>query len=982
MNIKDVFQPLYAEVIKKEFKEPWSIVELQLGDRDLEWLRKWFSNLDLSITENWIRSGVQQRDVEFSNRQMFGLLLLCIAAEVCREESREDSVWPTIKKLFSFKTSSHNDMFLSNGEPSTLLRGAITDAVYTFNMRHAIGIEGTQQWFTTIKLQYGFTYKGAKNRLAEWLVNIGRPHAVQYLNGDLSYEGLQSNSFMSLWKALIQYRRDLINKDEILNTFKDNPWIKKEWIDTLLEEACSHIDTLGYGEGSTKDYDLSEIEEVAEETDPIKKIELEWNYQKTPRLKIHLDREIIEEKATSTNYSELDFYIDGKKACPRWVRQRDDSWSGHEVLFDEKKQDDPPNLSPHYLSIKSRSGDTLIGWDLVDSEFNESVLFFDMDKKELIKTAYLKKLNPDTSYAIICDRRFDIKGCKPTEVFERNGLHKKVIRINPPISENLQITYDDFILWQPVKNMDDLPQKYKATLITDDEMTYNLGDRAILYVKGLPYEIYSASLLIHKKTYELERVEEMWCTKKPITLTPERAAGQRLVKIKFEGENLSRTITPRIQFSLLGAAMMKYNSEQDKIEYKILDGDSKINRSEETKYIRIWTPNNENKTFVMEENNLVGRLKYKKIPLKDFMGVGGQIKIISGNKTYNFEAICIDKGCVRTFIPSLIKDRANAKLEFTTDKDPDEIGENGYLLYTWIFNHSFQSSFLKINIDNILPQSNKRVWKLSYNEENRLALALTYKGACCGAWWELDKLKEYINRVDILREIDYAWLLWFRVPVLDPVVASAVKRTVLKDPCTFIKVWKYKDFNLPSYIDRYEHLSDFKPDAVVRHFLWLDFPSGQIDNTLHYICKYRLQKDAGNQYERCFIILDDLKDISPILFWKGLKYLCQRMKFTIEKMIQLIEWYLREKLGLPYKASERQVCYRIQSQEYKLTNSLGVDSERIKESVGDLIVEYGQKNRIISDNDKCVLQQLSETPVGRSYLVARICYQSTKIFKK
>ena len=91
-------------------------------------------------------------------------------------------------------------------------------------------IEGTQQWFVTIKLQFGFTRRGAKNRLAEWLVGLGRPIAVEYLNGEPEFPELSSSSFQSLWRVLRQYRQDLIEEVEARNTLQQNPWIKPHWI--------------------------------------------------------------------------------------------------------------------------------------------------------------------------------------------------------------------------------------------------------------------------------------------------------------------------------------------------------------------------------------------------------------------------------------------------------------------------------------------------------------------------------------------------------------------------------------------------------------------------------------------------------------------------------------------------------------------------------------------------------------------------------
>ncbi|MBI2432426.1 MAG: hypothetical protein HYV26_06105 [Candidatus Hydrogenedentes bacterium] len=451
-KLEEVFEPLYEKATA--YERLWSIAELRLAEQDIHWLRSWFNYLTPKNTENWIKSVMLTSfpgKAYATYRQMFGSLLICVGAEVCREASREDSVWPTIRGLLPDSHALRRELFLSNGQPSCLTKDLITDAVRSLNLRHAMDLEGTQQWFITIKLQYGFTYRGAKNRLAEWLVNLGSPHAVQYLNSRSVNSELASESFQSLWRALTQYRRDLISEAEIRSTLHSNPWIRAHWIDDLLMEAKARIEVLGVGDWQDADAESVEKGVAQEVFCPISGLALVWPSGKTPRLMIDLDRDAIGEETHETDAQELDIHVDRSKIT-RWLRQEDGNWSGEGAIYaepDSKKRQ--PNLNPRILAVRSPSGETLVEWDFTDSGFSEQVLVFDLDKSRIAKSGE-ERLEPNRHYAIVCDRKCEIHGCIPVETFDRTGLPKKAIRLPVPLNENICMTYDEFVLWQPVRS--------------------------------------------------------------------------------------------------------------------------------------------------------------------------------------------------------------------------------------------------------------------------------------------------------------------------------------------------------------------------------------------------------------------------------------------------------------------------------------------------------------------------------------------------
>ena len=137
--LEQVFEPLHARAV--QFDHMWSVAELRLPPDEVAWLRCWFDYLTPNSAENW--GSVLLSRVEgglfATYRQMFGALLICAGAEVCREDSREDSVWPAIRSILPKSHALQRELFMSNGQPTPLTKGVISDAARALNLRHAIG---------------------------------------------------------------------------------------------------------------------------------------------------------------------------------------------------------------------------------------------------------------------------------------------------------------------------------------------------------------------------------------------------------------------------------------------------------------------------------------------------------------------------------------------------------------------------------------------------------------------------------------------------------------------------------------------------------------------------------------------------------------------------------------------------------------------------------------------------------------------------
>jgi len=954
-NLQSLYEPLLNKA--SQAVHPWSIAEMKLSSNDIQWLKTWFADINPEIVNTIIydRFNLDNSD---SHRKMFGGILLCAAAEICREECREDYVWPAICRIIPATTRLKDALFLSNGQPSQLTKEIITDAVNALNLRHAMDIEGTQQWFVTIKLQFGFTYKGAKSRLAEWLVGLGEPEAVKYLNGDSLFPELASDSFQALWKNLKQFRKGWVDEDKIRESLLSCPWIKPKWIDDLLIEARARIETLGTGEWLGKEAGGREEEVSIEDFCPIADIFLDWPTGSQPHLRFKLAREAIQCHLSGTNTTELDFLVDGNKIT-RWLLQQDGSWAGDDqISVEPAKLKSKPNLCPKLLTIRSGSGEDLLSWDIDDSGLSNEILVFDLKDKRMLDTD-CERLEPNRHYAIVCDRHCEIQECTPIEQYL--GLNRKVLRLPTPLDHNLRIMYDDFVLWQPVRLENHQRKHFTLTITTPQSQILTLNEQTSILIEGLPEDADQVELLIHRTKHAVNRNGVIWQTVKTITMTPELASGQRRVRVRFLHANQSYTLEPHICFRLLVAAMIRHKREAN-IEVislaPLLEG-HEINCSEGANFLRIWTPEQEGLVTIFEGDYKVGPLRHSKIKLCDIPGYGEELYVSVNNKRMNLGVVCQNTGRVRSFLPAILG--APAQLSFLTDTDPKRISENEYLIYEWILGTK-HSQLKALPYNAILSDSNDRVWKI-HCSPSMLALALTWKGVWLGAWSNIERIREYICSRTDLPEYDFAIMKWNHTPILHCDLEDSFRNTVIQRPIRFVRAW-LMDKSLADTIQPDTRI--LASDFIVRHFLWNDFPVACCEEavTALGLCNHRFDK------ERCLNHLKKLFNISLPLYWKGIAE-CRRIcKVTINSFLDT--FFIPMLVGLNENAKTQMISNRIYSLEANVINITGINSERLKELISSRIQSMNHHYVKLTKEDRTELNRLGEMQSGRKYLAIKL----------
>src|SRR5262249_5458153 len=111
-------------------------------------------------------------------------------------------------------------------------------------------LEGSQNYYVSIYLQFGFTQRGLA-QLPFWLAGHAQTVTIQYLLGS----SLGSDTFKKLWSALRDFRQNRITEKHIRSTLESNPWVLPEWADEIVRRAREklEIDTLPPSQGEVSD---------------------------------------------------------------------------------------------------------------------------------------------------------------------------------------------------------------------------------------------------------------------------------------------------------------------------------------------------------------------------------------------------------------------------------------------------------------------------------------------------------------------------------------------------------------------------------------------------------------------------------------------------------------------------------------------------------------------------------------------------------
>ena len=378
----------------QEIDVPRSVAELRLPEQDVRALKEQFRGLPFD-PRLWLWDRIRRQlaeGVRASPSEILGGLLLVLAAEVCREEGTEGAVWPYVRSCIPERFVAE---LFPGGQPSLELKQALVDATRLLGLRNAIGWDDSLEYFNTVKLQFGFTLRGARRKLAYWLVGVGEPVAVRALRGeDSDHPEAESHSFRRLWFALQNYRRSQLEEDDAREVLEQSPWVRNRWVPDLLKQARAHLERLGTGEEASTDTRTGSEEEAL----PFE-MSLEWGGS-DPQLKLRVDADEVEELVAGWGASRIQFLMDGELLAT-WVREKG-GWHRSTVFR-------LPSWRSVTLSITSPDGRNGRDFDLADAGLNEDLLIFDPAANGHL-LGPREKMDRRREYALVCDEALELTG--------------------------------------------------------------------------------------------------------------------------------------------------------------------------------------------------------------------------------------------------------------------------------------------------------------------------------------------------------------------------------------------------------------------------------------------------------------------------------------------------------------------------------------------------------------------------------------------
>ena len=143
---------------------PRSLCELRINQEGYRWLILWAKHVDASTLHALLDD--YDRQFEWGEGEAApvalgaGLLLLLFATEVGRREAVSSMLWPFVRRRLS--DDARRVIFQGKQSINQRFKDVIESTCRRFKLRHVLGQEGTQSYYITMTLQYGFALSHIK----------------------------------------------------------------------------------------------------------------------------------------------------------------------------------------------------------------------------------------------------------------------------------------------------------------------------------------------------------------------------------------------------------------------------------------------------------------------------------------------------------------------------------------------------------------------------------------------------------------------------------------------------------------------------------------------------------------------------------------------------------------------------------------------------------------------------------------------------
>lgn len=795
MEIEDVF--LHFFKLFAALTDPRSVAEARIGSAEIQSLSLWFSQ-QWGRPRMWCEDPFQTsltNQVLASRQEMFGSLLLILASEVCRANSHESEVWPAVASVLKADTVSFPALF-AGGQPTTACKKAIVAGARKLKLRNLIDRYGAQEYFDTLKLQFGFTWRGAVRRLPEWLDGLGPPIAVRILAGvEIEYEDLKSSSFGDLWKTLQSFRRGRVSVEEANSLLLMSPWILHEWVPELLraaklrpnrpESQACHASVL-FGEAP---------ETLDRSNDTVCEPILRWEYPAKPQMSLRLNEDRIYE--ILGGHDSAIFRIDDR-VVDRWIAQEGGGWRGKRVLPCQP-EGSKLNLRPRLLSISS-DGDVIKDVDLSELGMNEPLIAFDLESGASVNLA--SRLSPRRDYALICDPDLSIPDVKHT----LKSKDRTAYRLASPWPQSASVVCDGATYWEPRLDQREPAQPIRLTLESLTGETAEIGSACQVNVRGVPEDATAVLLIAGSASYTTVRHGEIWRTGRPVQITLGMALGEERVRVRAIGPSFARTVTPKLSLNLRGIACFETESNAGaEPQWTLLNRRRPLNRADGSGRARIFVETTGPQLF--EGSRFVGKVSRSDLQLRDLHGWGAPLLVRSERQPDTVLVESVDDYGRGKFLPPLFRGQTEARISWQASTRPSK--EHQILVWSDMFHEP-----RRLRSNEISSQKDDLLWKFP-GPESPAVMAVAYKGERSSSYWAPEATVKVLKNA---RSSDlFALFRWLKLPILSTSFRPQMQEAVLQAPAEFVSGWLSDEALRYGLVHRPAEQGLY---AVIREFLW------------------------------------------------------------------------------------------------------------------------------------------------------------------
>ena len=803
-------------------KPPWSLAELRPDNEDFTWLCEWMRQLSYGVAQRCLEDG-QWRKFEIGSQRVsyttaIGTLLLFSAAEIARREAEERSLWASISRSrFSEMTRK---LLFSQGYPSRAYKDAVEQAARWLELRHVFGVQGMQNWYDTIYLQFGFSRQGMMRRLPEWLAGLGETFSIQQLlHGQ---QRMHSENFIAFWEMLRLFQRGNCTEVQLRAEVRESPWILTEWTNELMRQA--RIRPRPSESGIVADVDTEE--EAAPFLDvPL----LRWDLSSAPRFTCSL-----------VNLAQLDLQdevyviVIAGRVCGHLNRRADGSYRA--VPSDEIELPYvAPQLAASLIGVDGRvvQNITLQLWDQ-----NEDVTaFYKSNGRRFDPWKSVMRPSNEIFLLLADDLALD-PPVRHWHLFKQQGV--KLYFLPSGWSTQTRVLLSDQILWQPyltslpVKSMGQVLASQIQILPYERTSPITFGESVRLRIvlparMELVYIRACGQLVAFEQTRANEaRTEEIAITPRSFNFD-ESYRLELILGIRTGKEQVGyTTVTPVRTFAdlpITGAALLTASG------WRALQRDDTLEREQaSTQPVKIFLMEID-KWNVLEGDVWVRHLSPRPISLKSLTGCGAPLtlsrsvyNIIQEPRTLVGEVV--DHGSVAEVTIDAFETECSGNRESLEDEDlsyrilrirlarPLEPGKE-HTIHWWDWSgtfHTFTPEWSEVQDEGTWWQSN-----VPPGMTKPIAIAVAYNGARLGSWWDARWSTAIRRPMQQAPETTAALLYWFRLPVLSYHCLRNVRSFVAAYPGEALAAWVGK-VGLPSAL-QWSELDDGWLSAV-RTIFW------------------------------------------------------------------------------------------------------------------------------------------------------------------